>query len=97
MKARLRKVCKECTESSLTTYFYNIRALARMAGHQEIPNNHRWINAALLKKIKSTMANVASVASVVQDSVTVARNEAKAHEVAALASRDSISRTVHEI
>ena len=55
MKARLRRVCKDCTDSSLTTYYYNIRALARIAGHQEIPNNHRWINSALLKKIRKTL------------------------------------------
>ena len=26
-----------------------------MAGHDEPPNNHRWINAALLKKIRKTL------------------------------------------
>ena len=55
MKARLKKVCKNCTESSLQTYYYNIKALAKMAGHDEPPNNHRWINAALLKKIHKTL------------------------------------------
>ena len=55
MKARLKKVCKTCTASSLQTYYYNIKALAKIAGHDEVPNNHRWINAALLKKIKRTL------------------------------------------
>jgi hypothetical protein len=55
MKARLRKVCKKCTESSLTTYYYNIKALAKIAGHTEVPNNHRWVNAALLAKIKKSL------------------------------------------
>ena len=55
MKARLRRVCKNCTASSLQTYYYNIKALAKMAGHDEVPNNHRWINAALLKKIRRTL------------------------------------------
>ena len=55
MKARLKRVCKTCTESSLQTYYYNIKALAKMAGHDEVPNNHRWINSALLKKIKRTL------------------------------------------
>ena len=55
MKARLRRVCKNCTDSSLQTYYYNIKALAKIAGHNEPPNNHRWINAALLKKIKKSL------------------------------------------
>ena len=55
MKARLKRVCKTCTESSLQTYYYNIKALAKMAGHDEPPNNHRWINAALLKKIQKSL------------------------------------------
>jgi len=55
MKARLRSVCKNCTASSLQTYYYNIKALAKMAGHDEPPNNGRWINSALLKKIRKTL------------------------------------------
>ena len=55
MKARLRSVCKDCTASSLQTYYYNIKALAKMAGHDEPPNNGRWINSALLKKIRKTL------------------------------------------
>ena len=55
MKARLRRVCKNCTDSSLQTYYYNIKALAKMAGHDEVPNNHRWINSALLKKIRKSL------------------------------------------
>ena len=55
MKARLKKVCKECTNSSLQTYYYNIKALAKLAGHDEPPANHRWINSALLKKIRKSL------------------------------------------
>ena len=55
MKARLRRVCKSCTESSLQTYYYNIKALAKMAGHDEVPGHHRWINSALLKKIRKSL------------------------------------------
>ena len=55
MKARLKKVCKNCTESSLQTYYYNIKALAKLAGHDEVPNNHRWINLPLLKKIRKAL------------------------------------------
>jgi len=55
MKARLKKVCKECTDSSLMTYYYNIKALAKLAGHDEPPANHRWINSLLLKKIRKSL------------------------------------------
>ena len=55
MKARLRRVCKNCTASSLQTYYYNIKALAKIAGHDEPPNHGRWLNAALLKKIKRSL------------------------------------------
>ena len=55
MKARLRRVCKNCTASSLQTYYYNIKALAKMAGHNEPPAHHRWINKALLAKIRKTL------------------------------------------
>ena len=55
MKARLKKVCKQCTQSSLQTYYYYIKALAKLAGHDEPPANHRWINSALLKKIRKSL------------------------------------------
>ena len=52
MKALLQKSCKECTASSIETYFYNIRALAKAGGHSTIPTHSRWINDALLQKLK---------------------------------------------
>ena len=52
MKSLLRKVCSTCTESSIQTYYYNIRALAKMAGHDEPPKHGRWINSALLAKLR---------------------------------------------
>ena len=52
MKALLQKSCKACTASSIETYFYNIRALAKAGGHTNIPTHSRWINDALLQKIK---------------------------------------------
>ena len=53
MKARLKKFAKNAPKVACrpTT---NIKALAKMAG-DEPPNNHRWINAALLKKIKKSL------------------------------------------
>ena len=52
MKALLQKSCKECTKSSIQTYFYNIKALAKVGGHSTIPAHSRWINDALLRKLK---------------------------------------------
>ena len=44
--------CKTCTNSSIQTYYYNIKALAKMAGYDEPPKHGRWINKALLAKIR---------------------------------------------
>ena len=52
MKALLQKTCKTCTASSITTYYYNIKALAKIAGYAEPPKHGRWINKALLAKIR---------------------------------------------
>ena len=51
MRALLQKSCKDCTASSINTYYYNIKALATLAGHPDIPTHARWINA-LLQKVK---------------------------------------------
>ena len=52
MKALLQKSCKDCTKSSIETYFYTIKGLAKLAGLSEIPTHPRWINDALLQKVK---------------------------------------------
>ena len=52
MKALLQKSCKECTASSIETYFWTIKSLAKIAGLQDVPTNERWITAALLQKVK---------------------------------------------
>ncbi len=52
MKALLQKTCKTCTASSITTYYYNIKALAKIAGYEEPPKHGRWLNKALLAKIR---------------------------------------------
>ena len=50
--ALLRKVCKNCKESSVKTYWANITALSKIAGHESVPGNAGWLNAALLKRVK---------------------------------------------
>jgi hypothetical protein len=52
MKALLQKTCKSCTASSVQTYYYNIKALAKIAGYDEPPKHGRWVNAQLLAKIR---------------------------------------------
>ena len=52
MKALLQKSCKECTASSIETYYWTIKSLAKVAGLQDVPTNQRWITAALLQKVK---------------------------------------------
>ena len=52
MKALLQKSCKTCTKSSVQTYYYNIKALAKIAGYDEPPKHGRWVNGQLLAKIR---------------------------------------------
>lgn len=52
MKALLQKSCTTCTQSSIQTYYYNIKALAKMAGYDEPPKHGRWVNKQLLAKIR---------------------------------------------
>ena len=50
--AKLKKACKNCKPSSIQTYWYNIKTLARIAGKDDIPANANWLNAALRKRVK---------------------------------------------
>ena len=52
MKALLQKSCTTCTKSSIRTYYYNIKALAKIAGYDEPPKHGRWIDKTLLAKIR---------------------------------------------
>ncbi len=52
MQAKLKKSCPTCTASSQKTYFQSIKALAKFAGRQTIPDTHNWLNGALLKKVR---------------------------------------------
>ena len=49
--AKLKKACKNCKPSSIQTYWYNIKTLARIAGKDDIPANANWLNAALRKRV----------------------------------------------
>ena len=52
MRALLQKSCKTCTSSSIETYYYTIRGLAKLVGLEEIPLDHKWINDKLFERVK---------------------------------------------
>ena len=60
MKALLQKSCKDCTKSSIETYYYTIRGLAKLAGLDAIPTHPRWITEGVLKKVKALKSLVST-------------------------------------
>ena len=56
--ALLEKACTRCKPSSIKTYWANIKALARLAGHGEkMPAGPRWLSDGLLKRVRSMPLN----------------------------------------
>ena len=56
--ALLEKACTRCKPSSIKTYWANIKALARLAGHGEkMPAGPRWRSDGLLKRVRSMPLN----------------------------------------
>ena len=52
-ETKLRRQCESCTESSIKTYIANIKALAKLAGLQEAPDNDdSWLSGGFLAHIK---------------------------------------------
>ena len=52
MRARLEKSCARCKKTTIDTYMWNIKALAKVAGHKSVPNRMDWVTKSLLEKIK---------------------------------------------
>ena len=52
MRALLQKSCKQCTASSIETYYWTIKSLAKLAELADVPTHSKWINDALLQKVK---------------------------------------------
>ena len=50
-KALLAKVCTSCKQSSIDTYWANIRALSRLAGRDAVPAGAGWLSEKLLKRV----------------------------------------------
>ena len=53
----LEKACTRCKASSIKTYWANIKALAKIAGYEKMPTGARWLNDALLKRVRSMPLN----------------------------------------
>jgi len=52
MKALLQASCKSCTASSIDTYYYTIRSLAKLVGKDDVPLNDKWIDDTLFERVK---------------------------------------------
>ena len=46
--ALLEKACSRCKPSSIRTYWANIKALSKVAGHDETPAGAGWLSGKLL-------------------------------------------------
>ena len=55
--ALLEKACTNCKPSSIKTYWANIRALSRVAGHDAVPPGAGWLNEKLLARVKAMPLN----------------------------------------
>ena len=55
--AQLEKVCANCRPSSVRTYWANIKALAKLAGRDDVPSTGSWLNAKLLKRVLAEPIN----------------------------------------
>ena len=51
--ALLKKACTKCRESSIKTYWANIKSLARLSGRDDVPSGASWLNERLLKRVLS--------------------------------------------
>mgnify|MGYP001087440251 CR=1 FL=1 len=54
---QLQRACRNCRDSSIKTYWANIKGLARVAGHDGVPSRGGWLNAALLKRVLAEPLN----------------------------------------
>ena len=55
--ALLEKACTNCKPSSIKTYWANIRALGRVAGHDAVPTGAGWLNDKLLARVEAMPLN----------------------------------------
>ena len=55
--ALLKKACTNCKPSSIKTYWANIQALSRVAGHADVPAGAGWLNDKLLDRVAAMPLN----------------------------------------
>tara|TARA_B100000029_G_scaffold505812_1_gene587224 strand:+ start:913 stop:1812 length:900 start_codon:yes stop_codon:yes gene_type:complete len=55
--ALLEKACSRCKPSSIRTYWANIKALSKVAGHDETPAGAGWLSGKLLSAIRAMPLN----------------------------------------
>ena len=55
--ALLQKACDGCRESSVKTYWANIKSLARLSGRDVVPFGSSWLSDKLLKRVLSEPIN----------------------------------------
>ena len=55
--AKLQKACDGCKDSSVKTYWANIKALSRLAGHADVPASGSWLSEKLLKRVLAEPTN----------------------------------------
>ena len=55
--AQLEKACRRCKPSSIKTYWANIKALSKVAGHDDVPTGGAWLNAKLLERVRHMPLN----------------------------------------
>ena len=51
--ALLKKACVNCKPSSIKTYWANVKALSRVAGHDDVPASAGWLSDKLLKAVSA--------------------------------------------
>lgn len=52
LKAKIKTVCKNCTDATVDAYTRNVRRLHKLVGEGEVPLKAAWLNDALLNKLK---------------------------------------------
>ena len=53
MLAKLKKACSNCRPSSIRTYWVNVRSLAKLAGHDDVPKSGGWLDKKLLERVRA--------------------------------------------
>ena len=65
VREKMKKVCGNCTESTINVYTRNLFRLAKLAGHENVPKTAKWLSSkALLEKFAKQPLNTRRLLSV---------------------------------